>query len=32
VAWNEPKYRAIAEKMGGGNPRLDLTVPGARPQ
>jgi hypothetical protein len=27
VAWNEPKYRALAEKIGGGPPRLLLVVP-----
>jgi len=26
AAWNEPRYRAIAERVGGGSPRLDLTV------
>jgi hypothetical protein len=26
VAWNEPKYRELATKVGGGSPRLDLTV------
>ena len=27
VAWNEPKYRELAAKVGGGTPRMDLTVP-----
>jgi hypothetical protein len=27
VAWNEPKYRALADKLGGGTPRLALVVP-----
>ena len=29
VAWNEPKYRELAKKLGGGegNPKLDLLVP-----
>jgi hypothetical protein len=27
VAWREPGYRALAEKIGGGTRRLDLTVP-----
>jgi hypothetical protein len=27
AAWNEPAYRALASKIGGGSPRLDLTVP-----
>jgi hypothetical protein len=27
VAWNEPKYRALAMKLGGGGPRLDLAIP-----
>lgn len=26
VVWNEPKYRALATKIGGGRARLDLTV------
>jgi hypothetical protein len=26
AAWGEPRYRAIADKVGGGSPRLDLTV------
>jgi hypothetical protein len=26
VAWKEPKYRELALKVGGGNPRIDLTV------
>ncbi len=26
VAWNEPKYRQLAQKIGGGNERLDLTA------
>jgi hypothetical protein len=27
AAWKEPAYRALASKIGGGSPRLDLTVP-----
>ena len=27
VAWKEPKYKALAEKIGGGSPRLALVVP-----
>jgi Alginate lyase len=27
VAWKEPRYRALAEKIGGGSPRLALRVP-----
>lgn len=27
VAWKEPKYRALAEKIGGGSARLVLVVP-----
>ena len=27
VAWKEPKYKALAEKIGGGSPRLILTMP-----
>jgi hypothetical protein len=27
VAWKEPRYRALAEKIGGGSPRLVLRVP-----
>ena len=27
VAWKEPKYKALAERIGGGGPRLILTVP-----
>lgn len=27
VAWNEPKYKALADKIGGGGPRLILTGP-----
>jgi len=27
VAWKEPEYRALAGKLGGGSPRLDLVVP-----
>jgi hypothetical protein len=27
VGWKEPKYRALAEKIGGGRPRLLLLVP-----
>jgi hypothetical protein len=26
VAWNDPKYRELAAKAGGGTPRIDLTV------
>lgn len=26
VAWKEPKYRELAVKVGGGSPRVDLTV------
>jgi hypothetical protein len=26
AAWNEPKYRALASKIGGGRPRMELTV------
>ena len=27
VAWKEPRYKALAEKIGGGSPKLVLTVP-----
>ena len=27
VAWKEPKYKALAEKIGGGGPRLILMMP-----
>jgi Alginate lyase len=27
IVWKEPKYRALAEEIGGGSPRLNLTVP-----
>ena len=27
VAWKEPKYKALADQVGGGNPRLLLTIP-----
>jgi hypothetical protein len=27
VAWNEPKYRELAEKIGGGTPETDLILP-----
>ena len=27
VAWNAPEYRALASKIGGGQPRLDLVMP-----
>jgi hypothetical protein len=27
VAWKEPKYRELADRIGGGNARMDLTVP-----
>jgi hypothetical protein len=27
IVWNEPKYRALADKIGGGTARLNLTVP-----
>jgi hypothetical protein len=27
VGWKEPKYRALAEQIGGGTSRLQLTVP-----
>lgn len=27
VAWNEPRYGTLAAKIGGGTPRLDLTIP-----
>jgi len=27
VAWKAPEYRALASKVGGGQPRLDLLVP-----
>jgi hypothetical protein len=26
TVWNEPAYRALATKVGGGNPRMDVTV------
>ena len=26
VGWNEPRYREIARQIGGGTPRLDLTL------
>jgi hypothetical protein len=26
-AWKEPKYRALADRIGGGGPRLILTIP-----
>jgi hypothetical protein len=27
VAWNEPRYRQLAARIGGGGPFLDLTMP-----
>ena len=27
VAWSEPKYQALADRIGGGSPRLILTIP-----
>jgi Alginate lyase len=27
VAWKAPEYRLLAARIGGGSPRLDLTVP-----
>ena len=27
VEWKEPKYRALADRVGGGGPRLVLTIP-----
>ena len=27
VAWKEPKYKALADQVGGGGPRLILTIP-----
>ena len=27
VAWKEPKYKALADTIGGGGPRLILTIP-----
>jgi hypothetical protein len=27
VAWNEPEYKALADRVGGGSPRLMLTTP-----
>ena len=27
AAWKEPRYRALAEQVGGGSPRLLLTMP-----
>jgi hypothetical protein len=27
VAWKDPKYKALADKVGGGSPRLILTTP-----
>jgi hypothetical protein len=27
VAWKEPRYKQLADKIGGGSPRLDLIVP-----
>lgn len=27
AAWQEPRYRALADQVGGGSPRLLLTVP-----
>ena len=27
VAWKEPKYKALADKIGGGGPRVILTIP-----
>lgn len=27
VGWKEPRYRELAERVGGGTPRLDLTLP-----
>ena len=29
VVWHEPKYRALATQVGGGNDRLELTMPTA---
>jgi hypothetical protein len=27
AAWKEPAYRALADRVGGGDPRLSLTLP-----
>jgi hypothetical protein len=27
LGWNEPRYRDLAREIGGGSPRLDLTLP-----
>jgi hypothetical protein len=27
VAWKAPKYKALADKIGGGGPRVILTMP-----
>ena len=27
LAWKEPKYKALADRVGGGSPRLMLTIP-----
>ena len=27
VAWHEPRYKALADKVDGGGPRLLLTMP-----
>ena len=27
VAWKEPKYKALADTIGGGSPRLILLMP-----
>ena len=27
AAWKAPAYKALADRIGGGNPRLVLTIP-----
>jgi hypothetical protein len=27
LGWNDPRYRELAERIGGGTPRLELTLP-----
>jgi hypothetical protein len=27
MAWKEPKYRALADRIGGGSPRLAIVYP-----
>jgi hypothetical protein len=27
IGWQAPRYRELAERIGGGNPRLDVTLP-----